>query len=279
MISGKTRLAAVLGYPVEHSKSPLLHNAALAAVGIDAAYLALPVAPQDLPGVIASLVAIRALGASITVPHKGAVIDCCDRLAPSAEAVGAVNTLEFCDDGQVVGHNTDASGYANAFEEDSGQRIAGRDVVLLGAGGAARAVDVGVRQAGAASVRVVARSPAKVTWADAHPWVSRELEQLLDTCDLLIDCTSLGLSAESEAAIPAAIPLQRLPQTAVVSTLVYHRKTHLLKAAQTLGLQGVDGAGMLLHPGAIAFSIWTGQAAPLDVMRKALQGRDRTSSC
>ncbi len=273
-ISGRTRLAAVLGDPATHSKSPALHNAGFAQANIDAVYVAMTVSPANLGATIVGLRAIGMLGASVTVPHKTAVMQYCDELSPAARAIGAVNTLEFCPSGALVGHNTDAPGYVKAFEEASGQTMVDRRVVLLGAGGAARAVDRGVRDAGAASVQVVARSPEKVSWAEAKPWNVETLELLLANCDLLIDCTSLGLSDESEEKRPCAMPLEKLPAAAIVSSLIYHRKTRLLSEAQALGLQTIDGSGMLLHQGAIAFELWTGNKAPLEAMRRALNASD-----
>ncbi len=269
-IRGTTRIAAVLGDPAHHSKSPALHNAGFAEANIDAVYVAFDVAGSDLEATIATLRTLRCVGASITVPHKTAVIELCDEVSETADAIGAVNTLEFRDDGTIVGHNTDAEGFVRAFEEMSGESVRDARIVLLGAGGAARAVDAGVRNAGAARVEVVARTPSKVHWAAAHPWTEIGLEKLVEQCDVLIDCTSLGLSAESEQGVPCPVPLAHLPKSAIVSSLVYHRKTQLLADAAELGLRTVDGSGMLLHQGAIAFSLWTGVPAPIEAMRAGL---------
>ncbi len=270
-VSGSTRLAAVLGDPASHSKSPVMHNAGFAEAGVDAVYVALTVPSAELQTTVAALRAVGCFGASVTVPHKLDVVALCDSLSPLAQQIGAVNTLEFRSNGTLVGHNTDAPGFVRAFEEASGTGFAGKRVVLLGGGGAARAVDAGVRDAGATSVHVVARTPAKVSWAIAEPWTLETLEKLLDECDVLIDCTSTGLSTEGEANLPSPIPVANLPSTAIVSSLVYHRKTQLLADAEEAGLQVVDGAGMLLHQGAIAFEIWTGHKAPLEAMRYALE--------
>ncbi len=269
-IRGTTRIAAVIGNPAHHSKSPALHNAGFVEAGIDAVYLAFDVTSENLGEAVRSLRLLGCIGASVTVPHKTAVIDFCDEMSPTADAIGAVNTLEFRDDGSIVGHNTDALGYVRAFEESSGASFAGARVVILGAGGAARAVDAGVREAGASHVTVVARTPSKVHWADAHPWIAIGLEKLLERCDILIDCTSLALSEEREADAPCPIPVASLPSAAIVSSLVYHRKPALLAEAEARGLKTVDGAGMLLHQGAIAFALWTGAEAPLEAMRAGL---------
>ncbi len=264
-ISSATRLAAVLGWPVVHSKSPAMHNAAFAAAGLDAVFVALPVPPADLATVIGALAATGALGASVTVPHKEAVLAACTRLDPLAVRVGAVNCVVF-DGGAIVGHNTDASGFVDGLAE-AGIAAAGRAVVL-GGGGAARAVAVGLGDAGA-EVVVVARRPAAVTWCPARPWA--ELPGLLAGAAVLVDSTSAGLDADTDLALADAVPLERLPATAAVATLIYHRRTVLIERAAARGLATSDGAGMLLHQGARAFTLWTGIPAPLEAMRAALQ--------
>lgn len=269
-IGARTRLAAVLGWPVSHSKSPALHNAAFAAAQINAVYVAMAVAPLDLPNVVTGLRAISLLGASVTVPHKQAILPLCDELSDAAQAIGAVNTLAFRSDGKLVGHNTDGEGYVRAFEEATSQTVQGKRVLVLGGGGAARAVAYGVRQAGASSVQIVVRSPTKVTWQKAFAWTDKVLERELPGADVLIDCTSMGLDVASEAAVPPPLRLALLPDHAIVSTLVYHRETALLRAARERGLLTVDGAGMLVHQGALAFTLWTGAEAPLAEMARAM---------
>lgn len=264
-LTSSTRLAAVLGWPVAHSKSPALHNAAFAAAGVDAVFVALPVPPADLATVIRALAATGALGASVTIPHKEAVIAACTRVDPLAARCGAVNCLVF-EDGDVVGHNTDAGGFVDALAEAGIDPGDGR-AVLLGGGGAARAVAAGLDDAGA-DVVVVARRPDAVTWCDAAPW--GELATLLDGAALLVDCTSAGLAADTDQALADTVPLERLGSTAAVATLVYHRATELVRRAAQRGLATTDGAGMLLHQGARAFTLWTGQPAPIAVMRAAL---------
>lgn len=269
-IGARTRFAAVLGCPVEHSKSPAIHNAGFRAAGIDAVYVALEVLPADLGTVVKGLGAAGMLGASVTVPHKTAVMDFCDEISDTARAIGAVNTLVRNEAGGLIGHNTDAPGYVRSFDEETGSSIAGRHVVLLGGGGAARAVAQGVAEAGAASVQVIVRSPDKLSWTQASPWTSDVLKKACQSCGLLVDCTSMGLNEGSEAKIPEPIPTTELPKDAIVSTLVYHRETALLRDAKAQGLTTLNGAGMLLYQGAIAFELWTGTPAPIDVMRKAM---------
>ncbi len=269
-IGGGTRLAAVLGWPVAHSKSPAMHNAAFVHAGVDAVYVALPVAREHLESVVLGLKNSSVMGVNLTVPHKAAVIPLCDRLSEAALAIGAVNTLEFCEDGTVVGHNTDALGYVRAFEEAALQPLSGLDVVILGGGGAARAVAHGVGSAGARSVQVVARSPEQVSWTSALPWKEESAHSVLPGCDVLIDCTSIGLHPETEKLAMQHMAVSLLPKRAIVSSLVYHRQTQLLADASARGLTPLDGLGMLLHQGALAFEIWTGRPASIEVMRRAL---------
>ncbi len=268
-ISADTKFAAVLGWPVHHSKSPAMHNAAFASADIDAVYLAFAVAPDKLQEAVAGLRSTGALGANLTVPHKEAGLALCDSLSDAARTIGAVNTLVFGQDGHIVGHNTDAAGYVRSLTHCTGQSATGLRVVLLGGGGAARAVSYGLLDAGATSVSVVARSPDKVAWTKALPWKSGVLASHLPECDLLVDCTSIGLSEESESRLPCPIDLSLLPSAAIVSTLVYHRETNLLRDARALGHKVFDGREMLVAQGALAFELWTGVAPQVDLMRAA----------
>jgi shikimate dehydrogenase len=268
VIGARTRVGAVIGWPVEHSKSPALHNAAFAAAGLDAVFVALPVHPDDLPAAVAGMKAMGFLGCSVTVPHKEAVAALCDRLTEPAATIGAVNCLSF-EDGAVVGHNTDAGGFVDSLQE-AGINPAGRRAVLLGAGGAARAVAAGLHDAGA-TVDVIARSPDKYTWTQAHPWTAQTLADLSPHCDLLVDCTSAALDPTREASIPAPIPIEALPASAAVASLVYHREPALLAAARARGLQTVDGAGMLVHQGARALRLWLDLDPPIAAMRTAIR--------
>jgi shikimate dehydrogenase len=275
-IGGATRVGAVLGWPVAHSASPALHNAAFRALGIDAVFVALPVAPADLPAAVRGLAALGMLGASVTVPHKQAIAALCDVLDPSAERVGAVNCLVLAG-GRVVGHNTDAGGFTDALRGELERDPRGARAVLLGAGGAARAVAVALAEAGAARVDVVARAPGAVAWCAAHPWTAATLAALLPACDLLVDCTPVGLAREQRdqaGAVPAEVPIDLLPAGAAAVALSYGAQgSALLGRARVRGLAAMDGAAMLVHQGARAFTLWTGQPAPLAVMHAALAGR------
>lgn len=261
MIGGATRVGAVIGWPVDHSRSPALHNAAFAALGADAVFVALAVAPADLAAALRGMAALGFLGASVTVPHKQAAMQLCDSLDPAAEAIGAVNCVAFARSA-LVGHNTDAAGFVDSLASDLGRDPRGARAVLLGAGGAARAVAHGLAAAGAAEVVVVARRSA--SWCAARPW--SDLDGLAAGCDLLVDCTSAALGGQP---YPAPVPVAALPAGAAVVTLMYGAPSPLLDAARARGLAAMDGAGMLVHQGARAFTIWTGRPAPIDVMRQA----------
>jgi shikimate dehydrogenase len=265
LVGASTRLAAVLGWPVAHTRSPLMHNAAFAALGVDAVFVALPAAPPDLAAVVRGLAAVGALGASVTVPHKHAVIGLCDHVEPPADRVGAVNCLAF-EGGAVVGHNTDAGGFVDGLRAD-GIDPAGRRAVVLGGGGAARAVATGLVDAGA-TVIVVARRPQAITWCRAHPWTALAGE--LERAELLVDATSAALDDAGDRALAEQVPLVSLPDGAAVASLIYHRRPELLRRAADRGLITADGLPMLLYQGARAFSIWTGRPAPIEVMRTAL---------
>lgn len=265
-ISGTTRVAAVLGWPVDHSRSPAMLNAAFAADQIDAVLIPIGVAPEGLASVVAALRAMRALGASVTVPHKVAIAPLCDELSAEAKAIGAVNCLQL-DGDRVIGHNTDAPGFLDGLVA-AGFDLRGKRCVLLGAGGAARAVAYALR--GARAIEVVARRPADVGWAPAWPWTGENLRECFARADLVVDCTSAGLSEETDRAFAESLPLDALPASAWVASLVYHRPTELLQRAAARGHSTLDGKPMLVHQGARAFTLWTGVAAPVDVMARAL---------
>ena len=243
-----TRRAYVIGWPIEHSKSPPMINAALRAMGIDAVMERKAIRPEDL----SVLRELQPLGVSVTIPHKAAVVALCDDRSPEVDAIGAANCLEYRD-GKVIAHNTDAGGFVDSLG------FSPRHAVVLGAGGAARAVAYGLS---GIHVDVVARRAAG--WCASHAW--SELPHLLAHADLLVDCTSAGLDPTAEL----DVPLHALPDNATVATLIYHQRTRLLERAAALGYSTLDGRGMLVHQGARALAIWTGKPAPIEVMSRAL---------
>jgi shikimate dehydrogenase len=267
VIRGSTRVAAVIGWPVEHSRSPQMFDAAFTAAGLDAVMIPIGVPHESLALVIGALRAMRALGASVTLPHKLAAAALCDELSPSAREIGAANCLRV-EGGRLFGHNTDCHGFTDALTA-GGFAAEGRRCVILGAGGAARAVAYGLRAADVATIDVIARRPQRVTWTTARPWTPIELRSSFARADLIVDATPMGLDDGDVAAIDS-LPIDALRAGACVSTLVYHRSTALLERAADRGYSTIDGRGMLLHQGARAFSLWTGAAPPILAMQRAL---------
>ena len=265
----------VIGHPIAHSLSPVMHRAALAALGRqDVTYDALDVTPDALERFVRGT---TLAGFNVTLPHKQTVIPFLREIDEVARAIGAVNTV-FREGDRLVGTNTDAIGLVRALE-DEGVRIAGARALVLGAGGAARAAVVGLRDAGAESVAIVARRPeaaAALASALARPRFAptahapSEIARLAPTIDLLIQATSAPLGPDAEL-FAVSIPLRSLPKSAIVMDLVYRpRITALLRHAREEGLRVVDGTGMLVHQGASALSRWLQVAAPVEVMRSAL---------
>jgi shikimate dehydrogenase len=273
VISGRTRVAGVIGWPVEHSRSPAIHNAAYAAIGLDAVYVPLAVPPGELAAALRGMAALGFLGANVTVPHKQEAARLCDSLDEAARISGAANTLRPAD-GRLEGFNTDVPGYADALDE---ARVPRGTAVVLGAGGAARSVVLALWRRGH-TITVVARNPAQAQplvalgLAVAAPWTHEALSAACAKAGLLVDATSSALDPAAEAALLPSVPLEALPAGALVSSLVYHREPALLAAARARGLAVQDGGPMLVHQAARAFAIMTGREAPLDVMRAALRG-------
>lgn len=278
-----TDIYGILGYPIGHSRSPAMHNRAFAALGIDAMYVPFAVPPERLPQAVAAIRPLNLRGLNVTLPHKSAIMALLDRVEPDAVAIGAVNTI-YHEAGQLVGMNTDAPGLSRALLEAGLQLTAAR-VGVLGAGGAARASVVGLARAGAAHIAVMARRTAEAERlvAELAPAVGRAelvavawdraaLTRSFAETDLLVQASSATLDDGPGAAeLAAMLPLASLPARAAVIDLVYRpRETLVLKAAKAAGKRGIDGLGMLLHQGAIAFEQWFGRPAPLAVMRDAL---------
>jgi shikimate dehydrogenase len=274
VIAGTTRVTVVIGDPVEHSRSPAMLNAAYAALGLDFVMVPLRVAPANLDAAVRGLAAAGVVGASVTVPHKAAVIASCTRLTEAGTAIGAVNCLAFDAAGGILGDNTDGVGFVEAVAAafpGAGILAAGHSAVLLGAGGAARAVAAALTASGLA-VTVIARRPEPFGpgAAEVVAWEPAALAAAFATAALIVDCTPIALDPAAEPAFVDALPLDALPTAAVVASLVYHREPLLLNRARARGHRVIDGRGMLVHQGARAFARWTRRPAPVDVMQRAL---------
>jgi shikimate dehydrogenase len=260
----------VIGDPVEHSLSPHMHNAAFGERGIDAVYELWPTPLSELRDRVTSLRLPDVLGANVTVPHKQAVMPFLDRVTDSAQRIGAVNTVIPSPEG-LVGDNTDAYGFQKSIEEKFGPvRI--DSAVVLGSGGASRAVIVALRMMGVESIVIANRTDARAAAlaqefaAEMIPW-AEVAEEAFPDAGLLVNATSLGWHDEMPVPIT---DLRRLPHRAIVVDLTY-RETPLLRAAAGRGLRGLDGLGMLIHQGARAFELWTGTEAPVRIMQDAVR--------
>jgi shikimate dehydrogenase len=263
----------VIGDPVAHSLSPAIHQPALDALGIPATFERWHTLAADLPARIAGLRAADALGASVTVPHKVATMALVDEVADAARRAGAVNTV-VNRDGRLLGENTDIHGFATPLSAICPD-VAARPALLLGAGGAARAVALALEGLGAPAIVLANRDRDRAARLAADldvaalrtaPFDDASLRRLLPETLLLVNCTSLGWRA-GETPLPLDL-LALLPDDALVADLTY-RQTDLLAAAADRGLATLDGLGMLVHQGARAFALWTGQAAPVEAMHAA----------
>jgi shikimate dehydrogenase len=276
VLSAATRVAAVIGDPVEHSLSPALHNAAFAALGLDWVYVAFRVPAGSAPAAVEAMRTLGLAGLSVTMPHKEAVAAAVDRLAPGAAALRSVNTVAWAA-GELVGSSTDGDGFLAALA-DEGVDPAGRRCLVLGAGGAARAVAHALGQAGAARVGVAGRRPAAAAAAAALAGPAGavvagvDLRRQLAACDLVVNATPAGMRPGDGA--PFGIEADWLPRGIFVADLVYHPPTTaLIAAARAAGAEATNGLGMLVHQAARQVELWTGRAPPLAEMSAAALGR------
>lgn len=267
MLSGQTRLAAVIGHPVRHSLSPAIHNAAFSARGIDWAFLAFEVASGEAAAALAAMRTLGLGGLSVTMPHKDDAARAVDRRSPEAEALGAVNCVVPERDGSLVGENTDGPGFLDALRADLGVTPDGRRCVVVGAGGAARAVVRALAVAGAAEVVVVNRTPGRADAAVALAGAVGRTgpRSAAATAELVVNATPVGMDGRSN-------PLDGVGFGAgqVVVDLIYHpADTPLLADARAAGATTANGLGMLVHQAAHAFTRWTGLEAPVPEMTAA----------
>jgi shikimate dehydrogenase len=274
-ISGKTKICALIGDPVEHTMSPAMHNAAFQKLGLDYLYIAFRVKPKELPQAIAGLKALNVAGFNVTIPHKVAVVPLLDSLDPLAEKIGAVNTVVNANS-KLKGYNTDAEGFLRALTEHD-FKPKNKKVVVLGAGGASRAISFILTKEGA-SLTILNRAQ-ELDWAEDIARLIRadlgsevkvlelgNLAKALPGADLLVNATSVGMSPATNASpVPAGL-LVKIP---LVFDIVYNPiKTKLLQDAAAAGAKTISGVDMLAWQGALAFEKWTGQHAPVDLMRQ-----------
>jgi len=272
-ISGATRVAGIIGDPVRHSLSPVLHNTAFRVLELDWVYVAFEVPPGSTGAALDAMRVLGLVGLSVTMPHKAAAAEHCDELTADAAALRSVNTVRLDDARRLVGDSTDGEGFLRSLR-DAGHDPAGLPIVVLGGGGAARAVALALGRAGA-RVTVCARQPAAAAAAaalaagEAAPWDARG--SVAARSAVVVNATPLGMA--SGTAGPSSdlpLPADALRPGQVCVDLVYHpRETPLLRAAREQGLAVVDGLGMLVHQAALQIEAWTGRSAPIAAMRAA----------
>jgi shikimate dehydrogenase len=264
-LGGLTRLG-VLGWPVAHSRSPAMQNAALEAVGLHRwRYQHLPVPPELFAETVRALPALRFAGANVTIPHKADALAVADEATDSARAIGAANTLTIAADGTIAADNTDAPGLLAALGDERP-----RTAVVLGAGGSARAAVYALAQAGV-DVKVWNRTMDRARSLAVD--LGAEAVQDLPPADLLVQCTSIGLADPSSTFKELPLGADSLDRYACVVDLVYRAGgTELLREAQRRGSRVIDGLEILVHQGALSFERWTGRPAPVQIMRDAARG-------
>jgi shikimate dehydrogenase len=282
-ITGTTKLLGVMGNPVAHSLSPLMHNAALASLSLDYCYLPLEIRPELLPQAVVGLKALGCQGFNVTIPYKEQIVASLDEVDDEALIIGAVNTV-VNREGKLVGYNTDGRGFLRSLAEEWDLGLRGEQVVVLGAGGAARAIVAGLASAGASKITIANRNverglllkadleqhyPCKIAVVDLS---EGELDKELAASLLVVQTTPVGMYPH--VGDTPIIEPSRLWKDSYVYDIIFNPpETRFLLGAREQGCRTANGLGMLLHQGALSFEYWTGIEAPVKLMRQALLGR------
>jgi len=274
-VNGKTRVCAIIGDPVEHSLSPVMHNAAFKKLGLNLVYVAFTVTSTELKTAVLGAKSLGLKGLNVTMPHKNAVMNYLDAVDSTAKSIGAVNTV-LNNQGKLIGYNTDGSGAMIALQEN-GVDPEEKKLVLLGAGGAAKAIAYQAAQ-DVEELVILNRTPEKAkklaealksfgAKVKAGTLSSKVLEEELPTTDILVNATSVGMHPDVDI---SPVPSDLLHSDLSVMDIIYNPlETKLLKDAKSAGAKVVSGIEMLLYQGAVAFEIWTNCPAPVEVMREA----------
>ncbi len=278
-LSGHTKPFAVIGHPIGHTLSPVMHNASMEELGFDGIYLALDIHPDELMVVLPSIAKMGFAGVNLTVPHKEIAFRGLDKLDESAKLLGAANTVQFSDDG-MIGHNTDGYGFLMALEEAFGKQVEGDAVFVLGCGGAGRAVALMAAKEGAKSLVLadidaerVQRLEDEIRTLAPEVVITQSLDgasniELCRECDLVVQASPVGMKKDD----PSLLPPEAFRSGQRAFDLIYmYPETAILTTAREAGAHVANGLGMLLHQGARAFEIWTGTKPSVPAMRKALE--------
>jgi shikimate dehydrogenase len=275
------KVVGIIGYPLGHSISPAMHNAAFKKLGLDFEYVPFEVDPKDLAEAIKGLRALHIAGFNVTIPHKQTIVALLDEVTKLARIIGAVNTVQN-QEGKLIGYNTDGAGFVESLKEDAKIDPHGKNVVVLGAGGASRAVSIMLSEAEAKSITVTDIQEEKAK--DLSKYIdsyfetscnfvevnSKDLQKAIEKAEILVNTTPIGMYPKIDES-----PLSEnmaLHSKLLVYDLVYNpSETKLLKTAKSSGCQTCSGLGMLVRQGALAFTIWTGEEAPIEVMRRAAE--------
>ena len=282
-ITGHTELIGLMAYPIRHSSSPAMHNAAFAKLGLDYAYLAFEVDNDSLEGAVQGIRSLKLVGSNVSMPNKTVVHKYLDKLSPAAEMCGAVNTI-VNEDGVLTGHITDGTGYMMSLK-DNGVDVIGKKMTIVGAGGAATAIEIQAALDGVAEISIFNRRDE--FWANAEETVRKINEktnckaQLFDLADLdklkeeiassylFTNATGMGMKPlEGQTYIPDKSFLR--PDLIVSDVVYYPRETELLRMAKEVGCKTMNGLGMMLFQGAAAFKMWTGEDMPIEYMKEKL---------
>ena len=282
-ITGHTELIGLMVYPIRHSSSPAMHNAAFAKLGLDYAYLAFEVDNDSLEGAVQGIRSLKLVGSNVSMPNKTVVHKYLDKLSPAAEMCGAVNTI-VNEDGVLTGHITDGTGYMMSLK-DNGVDVIGKKMTIVGAGGAATAIEIQAALDGVTEISIFNRKDE--FWANAEETVRKINEktnckaQLFDLADLdklkeeiassylFTNATGMGMKPlEGQTYIPDKSFLR--PDLIVSDVVYYPRETELLRMAKEVGCKTMNGLGMMLFQGAAAFKMWTGEDMPIEYMKEKL---------
>lgn len=280
IINGKTKLVGLLGYPISHSRSPRMHNAAFQYLNLNFVYMAFDIIGEDLEQAIEAMKVLKVAGFNVTMPNKSDVMQLLDDISPEARLIGSVNTV-LNDNGRLIGYNTDGKGYVMALS-DEGISPKGKRIVMAGAGGAARSIAIQLALEGAEEIVILNRAieaaevicntiNSNISSCRAHSSGYSEdgLRQLLRKADLFINCTPLGMHPDEDESIIEDPTL--LHPHLVVSDIVYSpSKTKLMKIADAAGCKTFNGLGMMIQQGALAFKLWTGVDMPIEYIKEII---------